>query len=573
MLIIRLILFSLFCALGSIWSTQWIASTLNHERVLGKAAFYFGTYPIYWPWSMLSWMIQFSKEHPEAFGYQLLPYVIGVSLGALLAFFAGLYLTKVNQKGLKTHGSASWASSSEIKNAGLLAQSGVLLGLTPDRKHYLRHDGPEHICVYAPTRSGKGAGLVIPTLLSWQDSVICFDPKGENWTLTSGFRKQLGRCIYFDPTSANSARFNPLSEIRRGEYEVRDAQNIANVLVESDIEKQRPNHWERTANSFLVGAILHVIYAEPDKTLSGLVQFLADPKRTIQEILQVMLKTPHLDGHVHPVVASAARELLNKAPEELSGVFSTATSFLSLYRDPLVARATSTSDFKIADLMNGQEPVSLYLVLPPSDMTRTRTLLRLMLNQIGRILTEKLDPKPRRLLWLMDEFPTLGKLDFFESALAYMAGYGMRSMLITQSLNQIEDVYGRNNSILDNCHIRIAFASNDERTAKRISEMLGQKNEVKQQTSLSGRRSSWLMNQQSISFQEFGRPLLTASEVTQLPADQQIVFVSGNPPILAQKLQYYQDSQLLERILDPVPLEIRPENPRLKPFNLEGISL
>ena len=92
---------------------------------------------------------------------------------------------------------------------------------------YLRHDGPEHVLCFAPTRSGKGVGLVVPTLLTWPDSAIVHDIKGENWTLTAGWRARFGRVLLFDPTNNLSAAYNPLLEVRRGEWEVRDVQNIA----------------------------------------------------------------------------------------------------------------------------------------------------------------------------------------------------------------------------------------------------------------------------------------------------------------------------------------------------------
>jgi len=180
----------------------------------------------------------------------------------------------------------------------------------------------------------------------------------------------------------------------------------------------------------------------------------------------------------HPLVAQAAREMLNRSENERSGVFSTAMSCLGLYRDPVVARNTASSDFRIADLMNADVPASLYLVVPPSDLTRTRPVIRLLLNQIGRRLTESMTVGDKtaykhRLLLLLDEFPSLGRLEFFETALAFIAGYGLKALLIAQSLNQLEKAYGPHNSILDNCHIRLTYAANDDKTAKRISDLLG----------------------------------------------------------------------------------------------------
>ena len=282
---------------------------------------------------------------------------------------------------------------------------------------------------------GKGVGLVVPTLLTWPGSAIVHDIKGENWGLTAGWRARFGRVLLFDPTNTKSAAYNPLLEVRRGEWEVRDVQNIADVLVDPEGALEKRNHWEKTSHSLLVGTILHVLYAEKDKTLAGVANFLSDPKRPIETTLRAMMTTPHLGKTgVHPVVASAARELLNKSENERSGVLSTAMSFLGLYRDPVVAAVTRRCDWRIRDLVEAERPVTLYLVVPPSDISRTKPLIRLILNQIGRRLTEELDSKRRRhrLLLMLDEFPALGRLDFFESALAFMAGYGLKSFLIAQ---------------------------------------------------------------------------------------------------------------------------------------------
>ena len=275
-----------------------------------------------------------------------------------------------------------------------------------------------------------------------------------------------------------------------------------------------------------------------------------------------MLTTNHLGTDEapmeHPVVASIARELLNKSDNERSGVVSTAMSFLGLYRDPLIAANTARSDWHIADLIAAPHPVSLYLVVPPSDISRTKPLVRLILNQIARRLTETLqaangDAPRRQLLLMLDEFPALGRLDFFESSLAFLAGYGVRAFLVAQSLNQVDKAYGANHAILDNCHVRVAFAPNDERTAKRLSDALGTATELRAQKNLSGQRLSAWLPHMSVSEQETPRPLLTAGEILQLPATDALVLVSGVPPIRAQKLKYYADSNFVGRRL-PAPV-------------------
>jgi len=313
-----------------------------------------------------------------------------------------------------------------------------------------------------------------------------------------------------------------------------------------------------------------VLYAEPDKTLSGVAGFLSDPSRQQLDTLQRMLKTRHLPTGTHPLVAQAAREMLNKSENELSGVFSTAMACLGLYRDPVIARNTSKSEFRISDLMNARNPVSLYLVVPPSDLARTRPIIRLILNQIGRRLTESMEfggktAYRHRLLLLLDEFPSLGKLEFFETALAFIAGYGLKAFLIAQSLNQLEKAYGPSNSILDNCHIRFAYAANDDKTAKRISDLLGQATEKKMQKSYSG--SGLFLSNRTESEQEYARPLLTPAEVNQLSQDDGILFVGGLLPYRARKVRYFLDPRFKGR--DGLPT---PDHPADQASELLGVS-
>ncbi|MDH1210531.1 conjugal transfer protein TraG [Pseudomonas chengduensis] len=540
--------------IAGVWAaTQWTAAALGYQARLGSPWFdCFGT-PVYHPWRLFDWWFFFGAYAPQIF-----------DTGGAIAAASGLVATGVaiamsirrsrQARLVTTYGSARWAQVDDIRKAGLDRATGVFLGLHDEQ--YLRHEGPEHVLAFAPTRSGKGVGLVVPTLLSWPASAVIHDIKGENWSLTAGWRSRFSHCLLFNPTDARSAAYNPLLEVRRGDHEVRDVQNIADILVDPEGALERRTHWEKTSHALLVGAILHVLYAGEDKTLRGVANFLSDPECPFEVTLHRMMTTRHLGEGAHPVVASAAREVLNKSENERSGVLSTAMSFLGLYRDPTVAQVTSRCDWRIADLISAAHPVSLYLVVPPSDISRTKPLIRLILNQIGRRLTESLDgsdgvERRHTLLLMLDEFPALGRLDFFESALAFMAGYGLRAFLISQSLNQIDKAYGQNHSILDNCHVRVTFATNDERTAKRISETLGTATELRAQRNYAGHRLAPWLGHLMVSRQETARPLLTPGEVMQLPPDEAVVMVSSVAPIKARKLRYYSDANFKRRVLPP----------------------
>jgi type IV secretion system protein VirD4 len=541
---------------GGVWAaTQWAAAALGYQAELGAPlAVVLGT-PVYHPWRLFGWWYAYGAYAPEVFDRAGMVAAAGGLFGCAAAVVGSLW--RARQRGrVTTYGSSRWATRRELEDAGLFRPAGVFLGRCGGR--YLRHDGPEHVMAFAPTRSGKGVGLVVPTLLSWTGSAVVHDLKGENWELTAGWRARFSHCLLFNPTDPRSARYNPLLEVRKGAHEVRDVQNIADILVDPEGALERRSHWEKTSHALLVGAILHVLYAEEEKTLARVATFLSDPQRSFVHTLRRMMATNHLgtsdSPKVHPVVASAAREVLNKSENERSGVLSTAMSFLGLYRDPTVAAATAACDWRIADLIEADRPVSLYLVIPPSDISRTKPLVRLILNQIGRRLTEQLQgagdrPRRHQLLMMLDEFPALGRLDFFETALAFMAGYGIRAYLIAQSLNQVSKAYGENNAILDNCHVRIAFASNDERTAKRISDALGTATELRAQRNYAGHRLAPWLSHVMVSRQETARPLLTPGEVMQLPPSDELVLVSGLAPVRAKKLRYYEDRNFTSRIL------------------------
>jgi len=240
-------------ALGGVWAaTQWTAAALGHQPQLGSPWLKLSGVPVYEPWKLFEWWYFYDAYAPKVF-----------ERGGLIAASSGLVATGTAiamavwrsrmSRRVTTYGSARWAERDEVTKAGLTHPAGVFLGLLRDKEAratalYLRHDGPEHVMAFAPTRSGKGVGLVVPTLLSWPGSTVVHDIKGENWTLTAGWRSRFSHCLLFNPTDARSAAYNPLLEVRRGAHEVRDVQNIADILVDPEGALERRNHWEKTSH-------------------------------------------------------------------------------------------------------------------------------------------------------------------------------------------------------------------------------------------------------------------------------------------------------------------------------------
>jgi len=517
--------------------------------------------PLYQPFALLLW--RFSRHHPPLPLF-VAPYLTATSAAAALsAAGAGLVLL-VKLPGLAAkpdvHGSARWADLKDLKAAGVVpphpaartipGPEGLFLGLYTDprgRRVRLYDNEPHHVMLIAPTRSGKGVGYVIPNLLNYRHSAVVLDVKRELYEATSGFRaNELGQDIFlFDPTSSHTSCYNPLDEIRLGPHEVRDTQNIADLVVDPEGSSEARSHWQLTAHELLTATMLHLKYTqEAAQTLTGCAQFLSDPKRPIHNTLKEMLNARHLPSGGHPLISSIARAMTDKAPEELSGVVSTALSYLSLYRDPLVAAATSSSDFRILDLVEGERPVTLYIAVPPSDLTRTRPLLRLFLNQLCRNLTQSLDPDRREVLFLLDEFPALRRLLFFVDSLAYLAGYRVRALIVTQDMAQLQANYGTHESITANCQVRIALTPNRPETAQILSNMLGTFTVHHAHTT---RRSGGRLFESSTTPAEVKRPLLTPDEVLRLPGDDALVFLSGRPPVHATRARYFEDRELLRR--------------------------
>jgi type IV secretion system protein VirD4 len=612
--------FVLILLLFSWLATQYIAWVFAWPSAFGPPMI--GSH-VYFPFDVLVWTWKYDSP---AIGWRAMQVFeqahIIMGVGGFTALVVPIAIAwrrtrKIDAERNDLHGSAHWAPPEEVAAVGVLPsdvnRGGVLLGAWVHRgqTQYLRHKGPEHVLVFAPTRSGKGVGIVIPTLLSWDQSVLTHDLKGESWALTSGFRERVlkQRVIRFDPTSADSARFNPLKEIRMDGNLVKDVQNIATMIVDPD-GKGLNDHWTKTGFDLMTGVVLFVLLfdwqtvgkGDQERCLATVQGVLSDggPIRDIavqeakckpraqgepeiegsQAVMlfirdRALAEVAYLESSASTdalhrrtgwmAVVQASQSYLNKAPNEASGVLSTALSFLSLYRDPIVADNTRTSDFSLESLMGGEDsngevaqtPISLYLVVPPSDKDRLKPLLRLIINQVVRRLTERMEftsggegrsRLPHRLLLLLDEFPSLGRLDIFQEALAFIAGYGLKALLIAQDLSQLAAAYGRDESIISNCHIRIAFAPNRIETAELLSKMAGQGTVTHTQRQYSGNRLAMALMHVNTNEQIVQRPLLTADECMRLPPDDELVFVAGHSPIYGQKIRYYEDPILAERV-------------------------
>lgn len=578
-------------------ATQFFAHEFQYQSVLGS---HFNH--LYLPWAILRWAGKWYGLYPNSVMRAASMGMVVTAVGLIALVFAKMVLANSVRRSPYLHGSARWANLKDIQAAGLLprprtlpevirgkqqeASTGVYVGAWLDKRgkqHYLRHNGPEHVLCYAPTRSGKGVGLVVPTLLSWGESTVITDLKGELWALTAGWRKQHAKnqVLRFEPASANgSVCWNPLDEIRIGtENEVGDVQNLATLIVDPD-GKGLEDHWQKTSQALLVGVILHVLYKARNDgtaaTLPAVDAMLADPNRDIAELWMEMITYHHIGDETHPVVAAAARDAMDRPVEEAGSVLSTAKSYLALYRDPIVARNVSKSEFRIKDLMHHHSPVSLYIITKPVDKTRLRPLVRVLVNMILRLLADKLEFQngravahyKHRLLLMLDEFPGLGKLDIFQESLAYLAGYGVKCYLICQDIAQLksrEAGYGRDESITSNCHVQNAYPPNRIETAEHLSKLTGQTTVVKEQITTSGTRTSALLGRVSRSIQEVQRPLLTPDECMRMPGPvknangdidkpgDMVVYVAGYPAIYGKQPLYFHDPIFQARAAIPAP--------------------
>lgn len=583
MRVVAVISIVIVCGTASlIVATQTVASMFRYQPVLGEPAFRAGETQLYWPWAVLAWSDRWRETYPKPFALADLIFVLGAVGTALLCAIA----SRSGAPMLRRHGRSGWASFADVQAAELFAPAGAVLGRFEGE--IIAYDGAGHLLLVGASRSGKGRGHVVPTLLAWPRSVLVLDVKGEladgdprhDFPGVAGFRAQLGPVLRFAPTTQESARFNPLFEVRKGANEVRDVQNVVEIIVDPAGDGRHADFWDRSAKQILAGLILHVLYLEPDhrKTLAVVREKLRDLDACAQHMRMVLHRRCPVSGlpEVHPEVLHAAESYLSSEERVRSGVKATAESFFGVFADPLVAANTSASDFRVGDLMCHERPVSLFLQPPPSDAQRLMPLMRLLLNQITRALMEDQTAdasgriKRHDLMLLLDEFPQLGRLPFFETAMGAFAGYGLKAYLVCQSLNHIARTYGRDSVIIDNCHVVTAFASADLETAKTISAMAGERWEVVEQENVARPRAILGFRRGSTTYREEKRPLLLPGDVRQLASDEQIVFVAGAKPIRAKKLKFDEEAVFQSRLQaaqhDPIVLSTQHDWAGVRPL-------
>lgn len=605
-------------------ATQKVALAYSYHPGLGEPLFFF--FNIYWysPFSILEWQEMIDPTvFDDAYTTGLFVCFIPLLVGCVIA-----YLMSNRMKGNATlHGSAHWAKLEEIQKLNYFTGRGVFIGGYWEKKkkkhHCLTHNGPEHILCFAPTRSGKGVGLILPTLYNWPGSSITLDIKGENWALTSGFRQSKGHLTFrFDPTDASGAacKFNPLEEVRLNTLEgVQDAQNMALMLVDPD-GKGLEDYWNKAGYALLSGVLLFCcieILAEKKHfaNLTDLVLMLSgssarpiksneddDGNKTGPSLLLDMQDEARIRGYFEKIedmfhdpepnvvnqrfkewkideaavteffnfMSSSGAENDAKAPNEFSGVLSTALSNMALYRDPIISKNIKESDLHIFDLMNHEKAVDLYLVVSPAAIDRVRPLMRLIVDLIVRRICADMKFEngasvagyKHRCLLMLDEFTSLGKLPIMEKAIAYIAGYGGKMYIIVQDTKQLNNVYGRENAIMANCHVRIAYAPNDPETAELLSKMTGTTTVVEKKTSISSGKGG---GSKSTNISETSRALLTADECMRLPGAEKdadgkvirpghmLIFTAGQSPIYGMQILYFKDAEMTKRSKMPPP--------------------
>lgn len=509
--------------------------------------------------------------------------VVSVLLGLLplIVVMMALVLGKPKRE---LHGSARFANDMEIRHAGLLQTPKVqaeqkfpdiLIGKYKGK--YLRWFGNEFFELDAPTRSGKGVGIVIPNCLHYRDSMVVYDPKYENFLITAGFRKAHGQDVFlFNPagvmptTEDNpdlrlkemsplmSHCWNPYTYIRRDvRFTYKDLMNMAQILLASSHnDSGSSTFFTESARKLFVGLSLFLIETEHERDLTDYRQ-----RTTLANLFRLTSPT---DGQPlnewlkseiesRPFLSSQCQTLLlgfvNGSPKTGADILSSLTAPLGMFLDPIVEKATSSDDFRLDEIR--KKRMTIYIGIVPTEMGTFRNLINLFFSQLIDVNVQQGLPENNKTLQyqcllLMDEFPALGKMSIIVNAVAFIAGYNLRLLIINQSPSQLEDIYGKEaaRTLTTNFACRVLYTPRDQKDAQDYSEIIGYETFKNRSNSRSSGRGT--SRSESISDQK--RAVMNPDEIKAMPAGDCIVTLNKVRPIYAQKIIYWQDPVFKTRL-------------------------
>ena len=483
----------------------------------------------------------------------------------VLLLLVPMGVAAATQRRRELHGSARFANAVEVRDAGLLGGEGIIVGKY--RNSFLMLPGKQSVMLSAPTRSGKGVGVVVPNLLAWQDSVVVVDIKSENWAITAGFRAAHGQAVYaWAPFAADgrSHRWNPLSAIRLADrHVVGDTLAIAQVLYPTDVKGNgTEGFFNDTARNLFLGLALYLVETpELPRTIGEILRQSSGQGRPIKQHLQRLLQQrtegcTHLNGPLSAACVDALLRFLSNSDNTLSSILATLNAPLTVFSDPLVDAATSGDDFSVADVR--RQRMSVYVCIPPNRLADARVLLNLFFAQVINLNTAELPEHNPALkhpcLVLLDEFTALGRINILNTAVGYLAGYNLRLVTVIQAVSQLESVYGQHDArtFATNHALQVLYAPREQRDAIEYSEMLGtftQQEKSRGRSSSSGAKGGG--SSQSTNESSQRRALLLPQEFKELGVDREVLILENCKPILADKIRYYTDPLFMARLMPP----------------------
>ncbi len=458
-------------------------------------------------------------------------------------------------KSRSLHGDARWATSSEAHAAGLFAEDGLILGKLGGK--FLMLDAAKFVMLVAPTRSGKGVGTIIPNLLNWNQSVVVVDIKGENFEVTSGFRAKHGQDVFkFAPFDENFQTHccNPLSYVSRDpRFVVGELQSVGYMLYPK--RDGDGAFWNDAARNFFVAVGLYCLESSYPLTIGEVLRRSSGAGRPKEFWLAVVDSGVSASGQtLSKHCADALSQFVSNSDNTLTSILSTFSAPLGVFANPVVDAATSRDDFDLRDIR--RRKMSIYVVIPPNRLAEASLLVNLifsvLIDQNTKVLPEK-DPSLKYLALLMlDEFPTLGRVDKYVKSIGYIAGYGLRSLMIAQSRSQLKDreLYGDEGSrtLATNHLVQIMYAPREQHDAVEYSEMLGYYGLHTTSKGTSRGRGA-VTNSENSSDQK--RALMLPQELRELGADRIIVLADNCKPVFGEKITYYNDPIFMARLLPP----------------------